>query len=80
RLSLSCDRLSDAKGGLAGNAVQGLIPVLHHGSGSHRYTLNAEGLSRITKKEQEIIKPFDAVADPSGYFRFQVGLRNLQAF
>ncbi|MCD8010731.1 MAG: hypothetical protein LUF34_08135, partial [Lachnospiraceae bacterium] len=36
RLSLTCDRLSDAKGVFAGIAVQGLIPVLHHGSGSHR--------------------------------------------
>ncbi|MCC8104216.1 MAG: SNF2 family helicase [Clostridiales bacterium] len=80
RLSLTCDRLSDAKGVFSGIAVYGLIPVLLHGSGSHRYTLNAEGLSRITKKEQEIIKPFDAVADPSGYFRFQVGLPNLQEF
>ncbi|MCD7746331.1 MAG: DEAD/DEAH box helicase [Lachnospiraceae bacterium] len=80
RLSLTCDRLSDARGTFSGIAVHGLIPVLLHGSGSHRYTLNADGLSRITKKEQEIIKPFDAVADASGYFRFQVGLPNLQEF
>lgn len=80
RLSLTCDRLSDAKGVFSGIAVYGLIPVLLHGSGSHRYTLNADGLSRITKKEQEIIKPFYAVADSSGYFRFQVGLPNLQEF
>ncbi|MCD8020373.1 MAG: SNF2 family helicase [Clostridiales bacterium] len=80
RLSLTCDRLSDAKGVFSGIAVHGLIPVLLHGSGSHRYTLNADGLSRITTKEQEIIKPFDAVADASGYFRFQVGLPNLQEF
>lgn len=80
RLSLTCDRLSDVKGVFSGIAVHGLIPVLLHGSGSHRYTLNADGLSRITKKEQEIIKPFDAVADSSGYFRFQVGIPNLQEF
>ncbi|MCC8029926.1 MAG: DEAD/DEAH box helicase [Lachnospiraceae bacterium] len=80
RLSLTCDRLSDAKGVFSGIAVHGLIPVLLHGSGTHRYTLNADSLSRITKKEQEIVKPFDAVADSSGYFRFQVGLQNLQEF
>lgn len=80
RLSLTCDRLSDAKGVFSGIAVHGLIPVLLHGSGAHRYTLNADGLSRITRKEQEIVKPFDAVADSSGYFRFQVGLPNLQEF
>ncbi|MCD8150686.1 MAG: SNF2 family helicase [Clostridiales bacterium] len=80
RLSLTCDRLTDAKGVFSGIAVHGLIPVLLHGSGSHRYTLNADGLSRITRKEQEIVKPFDAVADASGYFRFQVGLPNLQEF
>ncbi|MCD7921333.1 MAG: SNF2 family helicase [Clostridiales bacterium] len=80
RLSLTCDRLSDAKGVFSGIAVHGLIPVLLCGSGSHRYTLNADGLSRITKKEQEMVKPFDTVADSSGYFRFQVGLSNLQEF
>ncbi|MCD7956224.1 MAG: SNF2 family helicase [Lachnospiraceae bacterium] len=80
RLSLTCDRLSDARGIFSGIAVHGLIPVLLDGSGSYRYILNADGLSRITEKEQEIIKPFDAVADSSGYFRFQVGLPNLQEF
>ncbi|MCD8220658.1 MAG: SNF2 family helicase [Clostridiales bacterium] len=80
RLSLTCDRLTDAKGVFAGIAVHGLIPVLLHGSGSHCYTLNADGLSRITTKEQEVIRPFDTVADPSGCFRFQVGLPNLQEF
>ncbi|MCD7761714.1 MAG: SNF2 family helicase [Lachnospiraceae bacterium] len=80
RLSLTCDRLSDARGVFSGIAVHGLIPVLLDGSGSHRYMLNADGLSRITEKEQEIIEPFDAVADSSGYFRFQVGLPNLQEF
>ncbi|MCD8217001.1 MAG: DEAD/DEAH box helicase [Clostridiales bacterium] len=80
RLSLTCDRLTDAKGVFSGIVVHGLIPVLLHGSGSHRYTLNADGLSRITGKEQEIVRPFDAVADSSGYFRFQVGLPSLQEF
>lgn len=80
RLSLTCDRLSDAKGAFSGITVHGLIPVLLEGSGTHRYTLNADGLSRITKREQEIISPFDAVADSSGYFRFQVGLPNLHEF
>ncbi|MCD7818575.1 MAG: SNF2-related protein, partial [Lachnospiraceae bacterium] len=79
-LSLTCDRLLDAKGVFSGISVYGLIPVLLQGSGSYRYILNADGLSRITKKEQEIMTPFDAVADPSGYFRFQVGLPNLQEF
>ncbi|MCD8325980.1 MAG: SNF2 family helicase [Lachnospiraceae bacterium] len=79
-LSLTCDRLSDAKGAFSGIAVHGLIPVLLKGSGSHRYTLNADGLSRITEKEQAIIQPFDSVADSSGYFRFQVGLPNLHEF
>ncbi|MCD8118787.1 MAG: SNF2 family helicase [Lachnospiraceae bacterium] len=80
RLSLTCDRLSDARGVFSGIAVQGLIPVLLSGSGSYRYTLNADGLSRITEKEQKVMEPFDAVADASGYFRFQVGLSNLQEF
>jgi len=39
RLSLTCDRLSDAKGVFSGIAVHGLIPVLLSGSGSHRYSL-----------------------------------------
>ena len=80
RLALTADRLTDARGTFAGVAVHGIIPVLLKGSGSHRYVLNREGLSRISREERDMIRPFESVADESGYFRFQVGLDHLQEF
>jgi len=80
RLTLTADRLTDARGTFAGVAVHGIIPVLLKGSGSHRYVLNREGLSRISREERDMIHPFESVADESGYFRFQVGLDHLQEF
>lgn len=80
RLSLETERVQDAKGVFAGVRVRGLIPVLLSGSGSHRYILNADGLSRVTEEELSAMAPFHSVADASGSFRFQVGLAHLQEF
>lgn len=80
RLSLETERVQDAKGVFAGVRVRGLIPVLLSGSGSHRYILNADGLSRVTEEELSAMAPFHSVADASGSFRFQVGLTHLQEF
>lgn len=80
QLSLETERVQDAKGVFAGVRVKGLIPVLLSGSGSHRYILNADGLSRVTEEELSAMAPFHSVADASGSFRFQVGLVHLQEF
>ena len=80
QLSLETERVQDAKGVFAGVRVKGLIPVLLSGSGSHRYILNADGLSRVTEEELSAMAPFHSVADASGSFRFQVGLSHLQEF
>lgn len=80
QLSLETERVQDAKGVFAGVRVKGLIPVLLSGSGSHRYILNADGLSRVTEEELSFMAPFHSVADASGSFRFQVGLAHLQEF
>ena len=80
QLSLETERVQDAKGVFAGVRVKGLIPVLLSGSGSHRYILNADGLSRVTEEELSAMAPFHSVADASGSFRFQVGLAHLQEF
>lgn len=80
RLFLETERVQDAKGVFAGVRVRGLIPVLLSGSGSHRYILNADGLSRVTEEELSSMAPFHSVADASGSFRFQVGLAHLQEF
>lgn len=79
-ISLTADPVQDARGTFAGVAVQGLIPVMLAGSGSHRYVLDSSGLSRVSGKELGMMKPFLAVADSSGYFRFQVGIDHLQEF
>ena len=76
---LKADRISDARGTFAGVAVSGLIPVMIKGS-TGNYILNRDGLSRITPQEQELLRPFRKVADDSGYFRFSVGMQNLQEF
>ena len=79
RFRLSSERISDARDTFAGVAVAGLIPVLLHGS-SQEYILNKEGLSRITGEERAILDPFRNGADASVYFRFTVGLDNLQEY
>ena len=76
---LAMERLSDARGTFAGVTVSGFIPVMIEGS-AHRYTLSSRTLSRISPGESRMLSPFSAVADESGYFRFQVGLDRLQEF
>ncbi len=79
RFRLKLERCEDARGHLAGIAVSGFIPVTIRGS-SHSYTLSREALSRISAEERKALSPFTAVADSSGYFRFQVGMERMQEF
>ena len=71
------DRLSDARGAFVGVVVSGVAPVEIHGS-TDTYILNQDCLSRVTSKEEEALAPFRSIADPSGLFRFHVGLNHLQ--
>ena len=77
--TLTLERLGDARGKFAGVTVSGFIPVLIRGR-SAQYILGTENLSRVSAQEVRTLSPFTAVADPSGYFRFQVGLDRLQEF
>ncbi len=79
RFTLTANRLSDIHNNFIGIAVSGFIPVLISGS-SYKYVLNTTGLSRISSEERKVLSPFLAVADASGYFRFQVGKDRLQEF
>ncbi len=73
------ERISDARGTFAGVSVSGMIPVMIKGT-SHYYTLNKDALSRISDNERNLLAPFRSIADPSGTFRFHVGLDKLQEF
>ena len=77
--SLKVEDLLDTRGNFLGVAVSGLIPVLIFGATSN-YILNASYLSRMNAEERRVLGPFREVADPSGYFRFQVGQAKLQEF
>ena len=79
KIDLKADRLSDARGAFAGVEVSGLIPVMIKGSIAN-YVLNDRGLSRISAEEKQVLAPFSKVADASGFFRFRVGMNNLQEF
>ena len=79
RFRLRADRLPDARGAFAGIIVSGLIPVLLRGSGGN-YILTKDYLSRVSRDEEDALRPFRSVADEAGYFRFQVGLEYLQEF
>ena len=77
--TLTGEELTDANGNFMGVVVSGFVPVLLSGS-SHKYKLDRQGLSRISNEERDLLKPFTDVADPSGYFRFQVGKDRLAEF
>ena len=79
RFELRLEEMADARGSFAGIVLTGLIPVQIHGSMGN-YTLNSDGLSRISRQEEQVLRPFRKVADPSGYFRFCVGRDSLQEF
>ena len=73
------NRLPDAHGAFVGVVVSGVAPVEIHGT-TDTYILNQNYLSRVSSKEERALAPFRAIADPSGLFRFHVGLNHLQEF
>ncbi|MBQ6563930.1 MAG: DEAD/DEAH box helicase [Clostridia bacterium] len=73
------DRLGDAHDSFSGVAVSGTIPLELHGC-TNTYILSENALSRINQKEASALLPFRSVADASGFFRFHIGLSNLQEF
>ena len=79
KLPLTIDRLLDGRDRFIGVSMSGILPVMLNGS-SYHYILAREGLSRLSNEEYSLISPYMAVADKSGYFRFQVGIDMLRDF
>lgn len=77
--SLNIDRIADAHDVFAGIRVSGNIPRLIQG-GSSRYIFNHASLSRISAKEEKMLKPFFDTADEDGRFSFRVGLSRFREF
>ena len=79
RIALSSARIADNGGNLLGVAVTGRMPIILRGSvGS--YILSEDGLSRITKEETQVLRPFRSAADKEGNIRFQVGRERMAEF
>ena len=79
RFTLTIDQMMDTAGQFAGIIVSGMIPVMLEGASGY-YILNSSILSRMEKREMDVLEPFRTVADASGLFRFRVGREHLQEF
>ena len=79
KFTLNIDQILDTAGQFGGVMVSGMIPVMLEGA-SAEYNLNRTSLSRMEKRETEVLAPFRSVADASGLFRFRVGRDHLQEF
>ena len=79
RFTLTIDQIMDIAGQFGGVTVSGMIPVMLEGA-SAMYHLNRQTLSRMDRREMEVLSPFRSVADASGLFRFRVGRDHLQEF
>ena len=79
RFTLQMEDVFDARGSFAGVTVRGRIPVQINGN-TGNYILNEKGLSRISREEEQVLSPFQEVADASGRFRFIVGRDSLQEY
>ena len=79
RIALSSARIADFSGNLLGVAVTGRMPMILRGSVSS-YILSEDGLSRITKEETRLLRPFQSAANSDGSIRFQVGRERLAEF
>ena len=77
--TLTIDQITDMAGQFGGVMVSGMIPVMLEGA-SAMYHLNRQTLSRMDRREMEVLAPFRSVADASGLFRFRVGRDHLQEF
>ena len=79
RVRLASKRISGLNGGFEGVEVTGEMPVILRGSAGS-YIFNHNGLSRITREEEQFIRPFRDASDQIGKIRFRVGTDHLAEF
>jgi len=79
-LEIEADPVEDVAKNFLGVSVHGVAPAILKGAGRNRYALSAEGLGKVSKEDWEVLRPFENIADSSGFFRFEVGLPRLQDF
>lgn len=79
RVRMTAEKVADSKGGLIGVEVRGEMPVLLQGSAAS-YSLDENGLSRISKEDEQALSPYRHTANASGRITFRVGKNNLAEF
>ena len=79
RVRLRSERVADRKKNFHGILVTGSMPVVLSGS-SEKYILGEGNLSKISREEEAVLRPFMSVADEAGNIRFRVGKNSLAEF
>ncbi len=79
RVYLKSEKIADSRGTFYGVLVTGSMPVILPGS-SDSYVLSDSSLSKISREEENVLKPFLSAADEQGNIRFRVGLDSLPEF
>ena len=78
RVALTTSRMPK-DGPLMGIEVTGRMPVILNGSAGS-YMLTADSLSKITKEEELVLRPFRAASDRTGNIRFHIGRDRLPEY
>ncbi len=78
RVTLSTARIPKS-GAMLGIEVSGKMPVILKGSAGS-YMLTSDRLSRITKDEEQALRPFRAAADKNGGICFRIGREKLAEY
>ena len=79
RVSLQTQKIADRQGNFYGVLITGSMPVILPGS-SDSYVLTESNLSKISKEEENALKPFLSAADDEGNIRFRVGMESIAEF
>lgn len=79
RVRLSSERAVNQKGAFLGISVTGQMPSVLRGSAGS-YIFNERGMSRITREEEQALRPFQAASDAAGNIHFRVGKDHLAEF
>ncbi len=78
RVPLATARLPES-GALMGIEVRGRMPVILKGSAGS-YMLSSDSLSRITREEEQALRPFREASDKNGNIRFRIGRDKLAEY
>ena len=79
RVRLTSNRITGWGGVFEGVEVTGEMPVILRGSAGS-YIFNNHGLSRITREEEQFLRPFREASNQAGKIRFRVGTDSLAEF